>query len=116
MQKTYLNKLQTIEENLASLANKYSTLEKRRMIENEDFKAETKDLEKRLRQFERRYFKIDNSKTQTKDRIIGFVGDQHEDEEDLHEDALEEDDDESLANTINSEEFSLIKVKEFFVK
>jgi len=83
------------------------------MIENEDFRAETKDLEKRLRQFERRYFKIDNSKTQTKDRIIGFVGDQRdEDEEDIHEDALEEDD-ESLAHTINSEEFSLIKVQYF---
>jgi len=111
VQKTYLNKLQTIEENLANLANKYSTLEKRRMIENEDFKAETKDLEKRLRQFERRYFKIDSTKTQFKDRIKGFVGDQRDEEgeEDIHDETLEDEDDESLAATINSEEFSLIK-------
>ena len=82
------------------------------MIENEDFKAETKDLEKRLRQFERRYFKIDSTKTQFKDRIKGFVGDQRDEEgeEDIHDETLEDEDDESLAATINSEEFSLIKV------
>jgi len=111
IQKSYLTKLQTIEENLANLANKYQTLEKRRMIENEDFKAETKDLEKRLKQFERRYFKVDNTKTQFKDRIKGFVGDQRDEEgdEDIHDETLEDEEDESLANTINSEEFSLIK-------
>jgi len=105
-----LTKLQTIEESLASLANKYQTLDQRRMIENEDFKTETKDLERRIKTFEKRYFDVDPTKTQPKERILSFKGAQRLEDtyDDAHEDdSLEED---SSAATINSEEFSLIKV------
>jgi len=101
--------LQTIEESLASLANKYQTLDQRRMLENEDFKTETKELERRLRNFEKKYFDIDPTKVKPKERILGFIGtDRLEDDNTYDEEDYPEED--SSAATINSEEFSLIKV------
>ena len=114
VQKTCLSTLKNLEESLSKLANEYQTLDQRRMLEKEEFKSKTLALDKRIKQFQRRYFNGQTIKLLGDKGKLKFDVNQMMREEDIHdaqEDVEHYEDEEEGNTTINSEELSLIKVK-----
>jgi len=98
VQQIYLQKVKELEESLTKLAQRYQALENRRLLENEGYQTDLKNLRRRFKDLEV------GSKIKSSNRADGPV--RKRDPRIQEEEEEEEDDD---AGTVNSEELELIK-------
>jgi len=92
VQQIYINRVKDLEDNLSRLTEKYTTLEKRRLLDLEGFKADIRNLVKKVKN-------VEQGKGAPRSRTALEKEEEDEDDEELTEDA------ESIA----SEELDIIK-------